>query len=190
MEPGPGEQGPQTSKDPRLNVDPDAMLVARARRSDAGAFEQLYRRHVGRVNALCVRLCGDRHHGEDLCQESFVQAWRKLGDFRGDAAFGTWLYRIAANTALGHLRRQRSWPAHEELEDAEAMLPAQRGPGPEPIDLERAIAALPPRARAVLVLHDIEGLDHAEIGESLGIAIGTSKAQLHRARQALMGKLS
>jgi RNA polymerase sigma factor (sigma-70 family) len=189
MEPEPGDST-ASDKDPRLNVDPDAMLVARARRADTGAFEQLYRRHAGRVNALCVRLCGDRHHGEDLCQESFVQAWRKLGDFRGEAAFGTWLYRIAANIALGHLRRQKSWPVHEDLEDVEAMLPAQRGPASEAIDLERAIATLPPRARAVLVLHDIEGLDHAEIGTALGIAVGTSKAQLHRARQALIGRLA
>lgn len=173
-----------------MSVDPDAMLVARARRGDRAAFEQLYRTHVGRVNAVCTRLVGNPHAGEDLAQEAFVQAWRKLGAFRGDAAFGTWLYRIAANAALGHLRRTRSWGAQDELEDEDPRLPAQPGPGPEPIDLERAIAALPARARAVLVLYDIEGLDHAEIAAAMGIAIGTSKAQLHRARQAVMERLA
>jgi RNA polymerase sigma-70 factor (ECF subfamily) len=176
--------------DKRSEVDADALLVARARRGDATAFEQLYRRHSGRVHALCLRLGGDRHLGEDLCQESFVQAWRKLGDFRGEAAFGTWLYRIATNLALSHLRRRSDWTLAEHPESLESLLPAQQGPGTEPIDLERAIAALPPRARAVLVLHDIEGLDHGEIAADLGIAVGTSKAQLHRARLVLMGRLS
>jgi len=176
--------------DELAEVDLDALLVARARRGDTRAFEQLYRKHSGRIHALCLRLGGDRHLGEDLCQEAFVQAWRKLGDFRGEAAFGTWLYRIATNICLGQLRRRSDWTMGEDAEALEALLPPQRGPGPEPIDLERAIAALPPRARAVLVLHDIEGLDHGEIAADLGIAVGTSKAQLHRARMALMGRLA
>jgi RNA polymerase sigma-70 factor (ECF subfamily) len=163
--------------------------VVRAQAGSREAFEALYRRHAARLNALCARIAGDRGAGEDLMQEAFLLAWRKLGDFRHEAAFGTWLHRIATHVAIGHLRKHPAWRRTEDLETMEAWLPASAGPAPEPIDLERAIAALPPRARAVLVLHDLEGLEHHEVGAHLGIEVGTSKAQLHRARQALMRRI-
>ncbi len=175
--------------------DPDAEPVARARAGDAGAFERLYRAHAGRVHALCLRLLGDRGHAEEATQDAFVRAWQRLGSFRGESAFGSWLHRLAANVALDRLRRERrraGGSAGEGLDPdgvpesarAEAA-PAARPPEGAGIDLERAIRALPPRARIVFVLHDLEGYRHGEIADLAGIAEGTSKAQLHRARKLL-----
>lgn len=166
----------------------DSLLVGRAARGDARAFETLYRQHVGRVFALCLRLTGDRALAEEHTQECFVRAWQNLGGFRGEAGFGTWLHRIAANVALGGMRTRQRWRlkvvsgvADEALEQVAAPLAAPH----EGLDLERAIAALPPGARRVFVLHDVEGWQHDEIAAQLGLAVGTSKAQLHRARRLL-----
>lgn len=165
----------------------DAELVARARENDIRAYEQLYEMHVGRVLALCVRLCNDRDMAEDLTQEAFVQAWRKLGSFRGDSAFGSWVYRIAANTALSYLRKQTPFKKSLELTDIDE--PSMREDTDEQIGLEAAIAALPDGARTVFVLYSLEGYTHDEIAGLLGIAQGSSKAQLHRARQLLQQTL-
>jgi RNA polymerase sigma factor (sigma-70 family) len=167
----------------------NAELAAHACRGDVAAFEQLYRRHAARVHALCLRLAGDPALAEDLVQESFVKAWHGLPDFRRESAFGTWLHRIATNVALSALRR-RSMLLEDASSDVEAPAPFETANAvSEQLDLERAIACLPPRARAVLVLHDIEGLQHAEIGERMNIAEGTSRALLHQARKALIGRL-
>lgn len=165
----------------------DAELVVRARQNDIRAYEQLYQLHVGRVFALCVRLCNDRDMAEDLTQEAFVQAWRKLGSFRGDSAFGSWLYRIATNTALSYLRKQT--PFKKSLDIADMDEPELRETTDEQIGLETAIAALPDGARTVFVLYSLEGYTHDEIAGMLGIAQGSSKAQLHRARQLLQRAL-
>ncbi|MHB1329024.1 MAG: RNA polymerase sigma factor [Gemmatimonadales bacterium] len=162
-------------------------LVAAACHGDNGAFERLYRAHVGRIHALTLRLSDDPRHAEELTQDVFVRAWERLGSFRGESAFGTWLHRLAVNVVLGDRRSawrrvRRVTPAGDLLElDAEYLAPA---PGLR-LDLDTAIARLPPGARTVFVLHDIEGYQHGEIATLTGIAVGTSKAQLFRARRLL-----
>jgi RNA polymerase sigma factor (sigma-70 family) len=164
----------------------DYELVRRATAGEMRAFEVLYRRHSGRVHGAVWRLSGmNETRAEELTQEAFVRAWQKLGSFRFESAFTTWLHRLAVNVALMDLRSRDP----EDHVDDEVMAsfgdPAQPHCAGERADLERAIAALPPRARAVLVLHDIEGWKHEEIGRELGMAVGSSKAQLHRARGLL-----
>jgi RNA polymerase sigma-70 factor (ECF subfamily) len=167
---------------------PDSVsaLVRRATAGDMRAFERLYRDHVGRVHGAILRLVGmDRARAEELTQEAFVRAWQKLSSFRGESAFSTWLYRLGVNTALMDMRSRR-----DETPTEDAVLEAAAG-GDVPFcaaergDLERAVSELPPRARAVLVLHDVEGWKHEEISAELGMAVGSSKAQLHRARGLL-----
>jgi RNA polymerase sigma-70 factor (ECF subfamily) len=166
-------------------------LVARARSGDETAFAQLYRTHVGRVYAVCLRMVADRAAAEALTQDVFVRAWRGLAGFRGDSALGTWLHRLAVNEVLMAQRAERRREARVLTVDD----PAEREAAPRApeaglgLDLERAIARLPRGAREVLVLHDVEGYGHAEVGKLLGIAVGTSKAQLFRARRLLRGWL-
>lgn len=177
---------PLTMMDAPRSEPEDADLVRRATAGDMRAFEMLYRRHVGRVHGAVWRLSGmNISRAEELTQEAFVRAWQKLGSFRFESAFTTWLHRLAVNVALMDLRsRNPEESVEDEVLDAmsEPVRPFCAG---ERSDLERAIARLPPRARAVLVLHDIEGWKHEEIGRELGMAIGSSKAQLHRARGLL-----
>jgi RNA polymerase sigma-70 factor (ECF subfamily) len=162
----------------REAVDP---LVARARSGAFDAFETLYQRHARRIFGLCLRMTGDPGTAEDLTQDTFVRAWRRLGEFRGDAGFGTWLWRIAVRVALEHGRSRRRRLAREQL------APGPVGPSPvsAALDLERAIRTLPDGARSVFVLHDVEGRAHDEVARLLGITAGTSKSQLHRARRLL-----
>lgn len=162
-------------------------MVGRALRGDTGAFEQLYREHVGRIYALCLRMTGNVTEAEELTQEAFIRAWERLESFRGDAAFGTWLHRVAANVVLsyhrGSKRRRDRFVEEEDLGNhADPVDRAPRGTG---LDLEGAIAALPDGAREIFVLFDIEGYRHEEIADMTGLAVGTSKAQLHRARKLL-----
>lgn len=166
-------------------------VILRAQRGDVDAFEQIYREHVARVHALCLRLAGDRGRAEELTQDVFVQAWRSLGSFRGGGAFATWLHRIAVNAFLGQARGTRRREARViNVETPASYERPVRGGDPEArIDLERAIAALPPGARTALVLHEIEGYRHEEIARLTGVAVGTVRAQLHRARQLLMKRL-
>jgi RNA polymerase sigma-70 factor (ECF subfamily) len=173
-------------------VDIDRSLVRAAIAGDTRAFESLYRRHVPRVHGVIARLVG--HHGaraEDLTQDTFVRAWQALPGYRFESAFGTWLYRLAANTALMDLRARRSRPqADGDGGLDEIGTPDSAGHATAlTLDLERAVATLPPRARAVLVLFDIEGWKHEEIAEALCMAVGSSKAQLHRARALLRERL-
>ncbi|NDK38242.1 RNA polymerase subunit sigma-24 [Pseudoxanthomonas gei] len=171
----------------------DAELARSAAAGDTGAFESIYRRHAGRVHGVIVRLVGV--HGvraEDLTQEAFVRAWQALPGFRFESAVSTWLHRLAVTTALMELRSRRSGPRFDEDQDVfdNLGLADSAGHGTAlSMDLERAVATLPPRARAVLVLHDVEGWKHEEIARELGMAVGSSKAQLHRARQLLRGRL-
>ena len=165
----------------------EADLVRGAQRGDTAAFEELYRMHVSKVYGLCLRMCCNPGKAEDLTQEAFIRAWQKLGSFRRQSSFSTWLHRLAVNLVLGHLRSTGRW---ERQLTALDTLP-ERGDGgaaarPESaVDLERAIAQLPPQARMVFVLHDIEGYKHKEIASLCGLAVGTSKAHLHRARRQL-----
>jgi RNA polymerase sigma-70 factor (ECF subfamily) len=163
-------------------------LVSRARTGDLAAFEELYRENVRRVFAVCLRIAADPELAEELTQEAFVRAWRKLDSFRGDSAFSSWLHPLAVNVALSerrsHKRRSERLLVTDDLEPFDRPERATREPGTA-LDLERALATLPPGARAVFVLHDVEGWRHDEIAERTGIAVGTSKAQLHRARRLL-----
>lgn len=171
----------------------ERALVGAAVRGELGAFEVLYRRHAGRVHGVIVRLVGG--HGsraDDLTQEAFVRAWQALPAFRFESAFSTWLHRLAVNTALMELRRRGSRPQDDGDDDALERLGVADSAGHVTalsMDLERAVATLPPRARAVLVLYDIEGWKHEEIATELGMAVGSSKAQLHRARGLLRARL-
>ena len=166
-------------------------LVERAQRGDAEAFGQLYREHAPRVFALAIRLTGERRAAEELTQDAFVQAWRRLASFRGESAFGSWLHRITVNEFLVAARSTR----RRELRVQPMELPEVHAQGGREedhanrMDLESAIAALPEGARTALVLHDIEGYRHEEIARLLGVATGTVKAQVHRARQLLMRRL-
>jgi RNA polymerase sigma-70 factor (ECF subfamily) len=169
----------------------DLDLVRRAARGDVEAYEMIYRQHVGRVHALCLRM--SRNHGEadELTQETFVRVWERLASFRGDSAFTTWLHRVTVNVVIAELRRRGRWRERfsaSEADDFAAAEPAFSAGGDR--DLERAIANLSPQARLVFVLHDVEGYKHGEIAELTGIAVGTSKAHLHRARLLLREELS
>lgn len=164
----------------------DADDARAAAAGDRRAFQRLYRLHVNRVYGAVYRLAGgDRARAEDLTQDAFVRAWQKLPDFRHESAFGTWLYRLAINVALMDIRARKADPVH--MTDDEHLPDPGQTPfcAAEREELQRAIGQLPPRARAVLVLHDVEGWHHEEIGHELGMATGTSKAQLHRARGLL-----
>lgn len=170
-------------------VPADAADVALAQSGDHLAFERLYRANVGRVHALVWRMAGPERIDE-LTQDVFVRAWEKLGSFRGDASFSTWLHRVAVNLLLS--RRAERRRERERLDERDGALEVQpsRRRGPELVlDLETAIRRLPEGARQVFVLHDVEGYRHQEIAEAMGIAVGTSKAQLHRARMLLRGRL-
>ncbi|MFN7965280.1 MAG: sigma-70 family RNA polymerase sigma factor [Acidobacteriota bacterium] len=159
----------------------EPSLIAAARAGERSAYEQLYRLHVGRIHAVIVRLVGVREVAEDLTQDAFVRAWQLLKEFRQDSGFGTWLHRIAVNAALDHLRAQKRWGS--EILDSEAS--ALVRDSDLRLDLARAIEMLPDRMRAVFVLHDVEGLDHAEISQRLDVAEGTCRAQLFQARRIL-----
>jgi len=167
---------------------PDQRLLAtRAARGDVAAFEELYRLNIGRVYALCLRMSGDRALAEELVQESFVRAWQKLGSFRGASAFSTWLHRLTVNVVLGHRRStsRRELRVSGLIDDEVPDRVAPEAHPGQTVDLERAIRMLPEGARTVFVLHDVEGFRHREISKLTGIAVGTSKAQLHRARKML-----
>ncbi len=160
-------------------------LIDRVKQNDVQAFEQLYRLHSGRVFALCLRLGGNRAVAEEFAQEAFIRAWQKIHLFRGESSFSSWLYRLTTNLVLGHLRKKKlkhvsleqigegQNPVHKQLDTGKLM------------DMEQAISKLPDGARVIFVLHDIEGYQHNEIAKMTGLAEGTSKTQVHRARKLL-----
>ncbi len=160
----------------------DARLAAAG---DHAAFERLYRGHAGRIHSLARRMVGPED-ADEATQEIFIRAWEKLGSFRGDAAFGTWLHRLAINHLLGG-RASRGRDRERMRQDPLAMETAGARPRDTELklDFETAIERLPRGAREVFVLHDVEGFKHHEIAELLGVTEGTSKAQLHRARMTL-----
>ena len=169
-----------------------ALAVARAQTGDKAAFAQIYRSQHRRVYALCVRLLGDRQLAEELTQDAFIKAWQQLHSFRGEAKFSTWLHRVTANAVISYQRKHSPWlrwlkkgSGDDEIPES----PMHETPG-EARDLGAAIAKLPVRARQVFVLMDIEGYSHDETAAMLGIAEGTSKAQLFRARELLRAMLA
>ena len=171
----------------------DSALVAAARKGDMKAFERLYRLHSSRVMGLCLRMTRRRDVAEDCVQQTFIRAWRSLAAFEGRSAFGTWLHRIAVNEVLTF---QRNHGTRAES-DGEAVEDAQDGPVESPrdydsgevMDVERALATLPPGSRHVVVLQTVYGYSHEEVADMLGIAVGTCKAQLHRGRRLLRERM-
>jgi RNA polymerase sigma-70 factor, ECF subfamily len=170
--------------------------VARAAAGDRGAFERLYRTHANRVFSLCARMVSDRGRAEELTQDVFVRAWEKLHLFRGESSFGTWLHRLTVNVVLNARKSDGRQSSRFEENDEETGMDAHAGVVGTPfaagelLDLENAIAGLPPGARRVFVLHDVEGYKHEEIAEMLGVTSGATKAQLHRARLLLREALN
>jgi RNA polymerase sigma-70 factor, ECF subfamily len=170
--------------------------AAKAAAGDRQAFERLYRRHVNRVFSLCARMVADRGRAEELTQDVFVRAWEKLHLFRGDSSFATWLHRLAVNVVLNDRKSEGRRRNRFEEEDAEQGMDGYVGvvgmvlaPG-DLLDLEQAITKLPPGARRVFTLHDVQGYKHEEIAEMLGVTTGATKAQLHRARMLLREALN
>jgi len=182
---------PMTAPTPTSYVaDPDVALAAAG---DRHAFERLYRQHVTRVFSLCARMVTDRTRAEELTQDVFVRAWEKLHLFRGESAFGTWLHRMTVNVVLNARKsegRSRSRFEDDEEGDGIDTLPSRPHAPGDRMDLEAAIAKLPPGARRVFTLHDVEGYKHEEIAEMLGVTSGATKAQLHRARLLLREALN
>jgi RNA polymerase sigma-70 factor (ECF subfamily) len=167
-------------------------IIRRAQSGDSAAFEQLYHEHSPRVFALCLRLSGGtRNDATELMQDVFIRAWRNLKSFRGESAFSSWLHRLTVNAMLENARSTKRREMRVTA-DSELMIGSvARSEQPDVnLDLERAIAALPDGARMAFVLHEIEGYQHAEIAAQLGIAEGTVKAQLHRARKLLIEALN
>ena len=179
----PATQGPGRAE--------DLALVERCRKGDLGAFEEIYRAHSGKLYSLACRMVGNPADAEDLLQDIFLSAHRKLDGFRGESALGTWLYRLATNQCLDYLRSraartgQLTGSLDDELGLADAGSRALAERTVAKMDLERAVAKLPEGARAAFVLHDVQGLEHREVAEVLGVAEGTSKSQVHKARLRL-----
>ena len=177
-----------------VNADTDMAAdeqasILKAQRSDARAFETLYRLHVDKIYGLCLRMTGNVSEAEDCTQEAFIQAWKKMAKFRGDSAFATWLHRIAVNAVLGRIRKsKREQDRIQAVSEAQPVRVATGDTG-ELRDLAEAVDRLPERARHVFVLNAVYGYSHEEAAGMLGIAAGTSKAQLHRARRLLMQQL-
>ncbi|MBI1968088.1 MAG: RNA polymerase sigma factor [Gemmatimonadetes bacterium] len=170
---------------PTTAADAEAADTALAASGDGRAFERLYRAHVARIHSLVRRMVDD-DQADDITQDVFVRAWEKLPSYRGEAAFGTWLYRLAINVILA--RRQaigRDRGRYHNAEDVLDVVPAQPTSDDLTMDFEEAISRLPDGARQVFLLHDVAGYKHEEISELLGVVPGTSKSQLHHARMAL-----
>ncbi len=166
--------------------------VTRACRGDVNAFEELYREHVGRVYGLCLRMTGHPEAAEDLTQDTFVNAWRSLPGYEGRSSFSTWLHRIAVNAVLARRRGPQGRNEISMTDETGEQMDFAEQPGMDqatPIDIERAIAALPPGARDIVVLHGVYGYSHEEAAGMLGIAVGTCKAQLHRARHLMRARM-
>lgn len=170
-------------------ADPEEVRewVVCAQAGSEAAFEQLYRLYVGRIYSLCCRMLAEPDWAEELTQDIFIRAWKALGGFRGESTFFSWLYRLAVNRVLGSIREKRRriarvFPADDRLLERS---PGRRTSTEESLDLEAAIAALPERARLVFVLYEVEGYRHEEVARLIGVAEGTCKAQLHRARLLL-----
>jgi RNA polymerase sigma-70 factor (ECF subfamily) len=173
----------------------DLDLISRIRGGDGLAFEQLYKQHSTRLYNLASRMMGTHGEADDLLQDIFLLAYRKLGSFRGESSLGTWLYRLAMNHCLDVLRNRqtRMGQQTDSLDEPDAEPVAARVSvvgAVSRIDLERAIATLPPACRAAFLLHDVEGFGHQEVGTMLGISEGTSKSQVHKARMRIRSYLA
>jgi len=163
-------------------------LIQRAQRGDLRAYRILYEAYVGRVYALALRLLAERHAAEDVTQEVFIKVWKDIGNFRGDSRFFTWLHRICSLTTISYLRKQRGWM--KRVLTGDSALPELVDTSPSQVDLDAYVQRLPERARIVFVLHAIEGYRHEDIADICNMAVGSSKAQFHRAKQLLQEWMS
>lgn len=161
-------------------------VVRRAQQGDVAAFESLYRAHAPAVYALCRRMTGDEHEARELLQDVFIRTWQRLPTFRGQSTLATWMHRLAVNVVLERMRSNKRNLARFLDDGDQESLPARPASPDARVDLDAAVAKLPPGARSVFVLHDVYGYSHDEIAAMTGIAAGTARAQLFRARQALM----
>ena len=165
---------------------PEERLIERAKNGDLRAFEEVYKQYGRKLFGLCLRMCGNEADAEELMQEIFMNLLGKIKTFRGDAKFSTWLYRVGVNTCISHLRRRRiqQIPLDEELESSPVM-----GVNAPPLlqreSLKRALAELPAGYKSAVIMHDIQGFNHREIADVMGISIGASKSQLFKARRRL-----
>ncbi|MGB8114377.1 MAG: sigma-70 family RNA polymerase sigma factor [Candidatus Sulfotelmatobacter sp.] len=193
---GAAGKGDLTEPDhPKSTETSDAEVIERAQRGDAEAFRMLYEKHKRRVYSLCLRMTANTAEAEDLAQEAFLQLYRKIGTFRGESAFSTWLHRLSVNVVLMHLRK-KSLPvvSLEETTQGGEDESAKRDFGADDaalagsidrMQLQRAVDSLPPGYRMIFVLHDVEGYEHNEIAKIAGCSVGNSKSQLHKARMKL-----
>ena len=181
------EQGTESEFERARRAAEERALVESAKRGSKAAFETLYRNHVGKVYGLCLRMTANRATAEDCTQEAFIQAWRSLPAFESRSAFGTWLHRIAVNAVLAQARRRRERLGADASAEDEAVALADPMAGDEGtvLDLEAGMRRLPAGARQALVLVGLYGYSHEEAAQMLGIAVGTCKSQVHRARQLL-----
>jgi RNA polymerase sigma-70 factor (ECF subfamily) len=174
----------------------DYDLAQASARGDMKAFETLYERHHRRVYSLCLRMVANATEAEDLAQEVFIQLFRKVGSFRGESAFTTWLHRLTVNHVLMHFRKKgvkyEKTTEEGEIGEIQDIIQsvAERPRFVDRIALDKAISELPPGYRTVFVLHDVEGFEHEEVASMLGVSVGTSKSQLHKARMKLRGLLN
>ena len=168
----------------RFNSDSETELIRLAQQGQQQAFYQLYQQHHRRVYALCWRMLSDKEAAEDVCQEVFVQVWQKIENFRGESKFSTWLHSVATNIVLGHIRKHKTWL--QRIFSIEDQVVEEKGTEmPDLGDLDKQIMKLPERARLVFILFAVEGYRHEEIARMLNMAVGSSKAQYHRARNLL-----
>jgi RNA polymerase sigma-70 factor (ECF subfamily) len=173
-------------KDNLLNELNESVTVSEAQRGSHSAFEKLYRRNVSKIYSLCLRIIADRSRAEELTQDVFVRAWENISSFRGESLFSTWLYRLAVNVVLVELRSaKRRAKRFLRFGDVLKFIKKDELNHQSTMDIEKALTTLPEKARLVFILHDVEGYKHDEISKMLGIAPGTAKAQLHRARKLL-----
>ncbi|MFT6267345.1 MAG: RNA polymerase sigma-70 factor (ECF subfamily) [Alphaproteobacteria bacterium] len=163
----------------------ESQLIAMTQAQDKEAFRALYQMHLSKVYGLCCRLCCDRSQAEDATQEVFIQVWQKIGNFKGDSKFSTWLHSVAANVTISYVRKQKGWwQKMMNIEESNVQEPVSEASIAD-TDIEKWILRLPERARWVFVLHAIEGYRHDQVADMLGIAVGTSKAQFHRAKHLI-----
>lgn len=172
-------------------LEDESQLVIRSQNGDQTAYEKLYRANIGKVYALCLRLCGQKELAEDLAQESFIRAWQKLGSFRGDSKFSSWLFRLTSNVVIGHLRKHSKWQVDslDEPDSYDTVPNDQTHSYDRPFglheEIDKALRCLSDTARVVLIMYEYLGYKHNEISQITGMAVGTSKTHLHRARTTL-----
>jgi RNA polymerase sigma-70 factor (ECF subfamily) len=170
-------------------LEDESQLILRSKNGDHTAYEKLYRDNIGRVYALCLRMCGQKELAEDLSQEAFIRAWQKLNSFRGDSAFSSWLFRLTSNVVVGYMRKQSKWRVESLDQQEYDQTPAtEKLPEHNRRDIELSLSILSDTSRVVLIMYEYLGYQHNEISDITGMAIGTSKTHLHRARAALKAR--